>query len=167
MPAVSAFPGGSALVASFRKKSSCFNSSRFGSSSYCACRCSIKNKVALRAWVEFKDGRNGSRAAWLHTDSNGSVSVTAVEGSKDLDMGFDVHGSENGGDDEKGKEDKRLRLNRRQRGSSNASAVVANPDLLTIPGVGPRNLRKLVDKGIARVAELKQLYKDKVIYCYL
>ncbi|KAI4321194.1 hypothetical protein MLD38_034606 [Melastoma candidum] len=36
-------------------------------------------------------------------------------------------------------------------------------DLLAIPGVGPRNLRKLMDKGIAGVAELKQLYRDKVV----
>ena len=39
---------------------------------------------------------------------------------------------------------------------------VENVDLLTIPGVGPRNLRKLVDKGIGGVADLKQLYRDKV-----
>ncbi|CAK9177534.1 unnamed protein product [Ilex paraguariensis] len=40
-------------------------------------------------------------------------------------------------------------------------ALPGSPDLLTIPGVGPRNLRKLVEKGIGGVAELKQLYKDK------
>lgn len=45
---------------------------------------------------------------------------------------------------------------RRQRG-----AVAANADLLTIPGVGPRNLKKLVDKGFEEVAQLKQLYRDK------
>ncbi|KAE9614136.1 putative phosphotransferase with an alcohol group as acceptor [Lupinus albus] len=47
-------------------------------------------------------------------------------------------------------------LNFRLKGLSNS-----NPDLLAIPGVGPRNFRKLVQKGIAGVAELKQLYKDK------
>ena len=41
-------------------------------------------------------------------------------------------------------------------------AVMANADLLTIPGVGPRNLRKLVEKGFEEVAQLKQLYRDKV-----
>ncbi|XP_042035841.1 uncharacterized protein LOC121782173 [Salvia splendens] len=41
------------------------------------------------------------------------------------------------------------------------TSVAGNPDLLTIPGVGPRNLRKLVDKGFDGVAQLKQLYKDK------
>ncbi|KAH7285865.1 hypothetical protein KP509_33G049300 [Ceratopteris richardii] len=35
------------------------------------------------------------------------------------------------------------------------------PDLLTIPGIGPRNLEKLLAKGIGGVAELKQLYLDK------
>lgn len=45
---------------------------------------------------------------------------------------------------------------RRQKGT-----MAANVDLLTIPGVGPRNLRKLVDKGFAEVAQLKQLYRDK------
>ena len=35
-------------------------------------------------------------------------------------------------------------------------------ELLAIPGVGPRNLRKLVDNGFEGVAHLKQLYRDKV-----
>ncbi|KAH9309095.1 hypothetical protein KI387_037006, partial [Taxus chinensis] len=34
-------------------------------------------------------------------------------------------------------------------------------DLLTIPGVGHRNMQKLMMKGIARVSELKQIYRDK------
>ncbi|KAL8160009.1 hypothetical protein V2J09_001546 [Rumex salicifolius] len=37
------------------------------------------------------------------------------------------------------------------------------PDLLSIPGVGPKNLRKLVDYGIGGVADLKQLYRDKFL----
>lgn len=36
------------------------------------------------------------------------------------------------------------------------------PDLLTVPGIGPRNMEKLVLKGIAKLDELKQLYRDKV-----
>ena len=36
------------------------------------------------------------------------------------------------------------------------------PDLLTVPGIGPRNMEKLVAKGIGKVSELKQLYMDKV-----
>lgn len=51
------------------------------------------------------------------------------------------------------------RMSRRNRRSSNGDG---NPDLLKIPGVGPRNQRKLVDNGIGDVAELKKLYKDKV-----
>ncbi|XP_022859952.1 deoxyguanosine kinase, mitochondrial-like [Olea europaea var. sylvestris] len=39
--------------------------------------------------------------------------------------------------------------------------VVGATDLLAIPGVGPRNLRKLVEKGFDGVAQLKQIYKDK------
>ncbi|WVZ01309.1 hypothetical protein V8G54_027378 [Vigna mungo] len=55
-----------------------------------------------------------------------------------------------------------LRLNRRQKGpTTSSSPSSSNPDLLAIPGVGPRNFRKLVQKGIAGVAQLKQLYKDK------
>ncbi|CAL5187319.1 unnamed protein product [Lathyrus oleraceus] len=53
-----------------------------------------------------------------------------------------------------------VRLNRRQKVSSSSSPS-SNPDLLAIPGVGPRNFRKLVQKGIQGVAQLKQLYKDK------
>ena len=64
-----------------------------------------------------------------------------------------------------GKEDEErpIRLNRRQKGSG---VLVGSPDLLTIPGVGPRNLRKLVDNGIQGVDELKQLYKDKVFFFF-
>lgn len=79
-----------------------------------------------------KEGR-----AWYHT--------VAAEGVK----------AENEKSQEKG-----LKLNNRRQKSG--SGLVGNPDLLTIPGVGPRNLRKLVDNGIGGVAELKQLYKDKV-----
>jgi deoxyadenosine/deoxycytidine kinase/predicted flap endonuclease-1-like 5' DNA nuclease len=63
-----------------------------------------------------------------------------------------------------GSEEKPVRVHRRQRSSlSNSPAAItsSNPDLLAIPGVGPRNLKKLVEKGIRGVAELKQIYKDK------
>ncbi|KAK8947525.1 hypothetical protein KSP40_PGU014726 [Platanthera guangdongensis] len=49
----------------------------------------------------------------------------------------------------------------RQRSGNSAGTAVASADLLTIPGVGPRNLRKLVDKGFSGVSQLKQLYRDK------
>lgn len=51
---------------------------------------------------------------------------------------------------------------RKQRSGSSGDTPVASVDLLSIPGVGPRNLRKLVDKGFRGVDELKQFYKDKV-----
>jgi predicted flap endonuclease-1-like 5' DNA nuclease len=43
------------------------------------------------------------------------------------------------------------------------NVAIPSPDLLTVPGIGPRNMEKLVAKGIAKLAELKQLYLDKVL----
>ena len=112
-----------------------------------------------------KDGLTGSRVAWTHTSSDGSVSVSAEKGLEGLE-------SVDGDEGENGLEEKPGRVSggggggggsRRQR-SSSGGVVVGNPDLLAIPGVGPRNLRKLVEKGIGGVAELKQLYKDKVYW---
>lgn len=60
------------------------------------------------------------------------------------------------------------RVERRHRGGSGGErererdASASDAGLLAVPGIGPRNLRKLVDKGIGGVADLKQLYKDKV-----
>ncbi|KAF7153473.1 hypothetical protein RHSIM_Rhsim01G0139900 [Rhododendron simsii] len=59
-----------------------------------------------------------------------------------------------------GLEEKPQRLHRRQKGSAVGEGMAGNPDLLTITGVGCRNLSKLVGKGIAGVADLEQLYKD-------
>ncbi|XP_041004407.1 uncharacterized protein LOC121249709 [Juglans microcarpa x Juglans regia] len=124
-------------------------------SNFCLiCRCAMDNRPPFRAWVVFKDGRSGSRGAWTHAGSDGSGLVGSEKASECTDEG----------EPEKALEEKPIRLaggggGRRQRGS--AALLVGNPDLLTIPGVGPRNLRKLVDKGIGGVAELKQLYRDK------
>jgi predicted flap endonuclease-1-like 5' DNA nuclease len=75
--------------------------------------------------------------------------------------------------------EKRPRLNRgcifatgraRERRRRSFGASIARhahgplPDLLTVPGIGPRNMEKLVAKGIAKLAELKQLYRDKVSF---
>ncbi|MCO5582181.1 hypothetical protein L7F22_036071 [Adiantum nelumboides] len=49
----------------------------------------------------------------------------------------------------------------RRRGIFTRHSQVKMPDLLTVPGIGPRNMEKLVAKGIGGVAELKQLYLDK------
>jgi predicted flap endonuclease-1-like 5' DNA nuclease len=62
---------------------------------------------------------------------------------------------------EKGAEEKAARLSRRQKGTG--GDMEGNADLLIIPGVGPKNLRKLVEKGFTGMAELKQFYKDKVM----
>ncbi|CAH8334638.1 unnamed protein product [Eruca vesicaria subsp. sativa] len=81
----------------------------------------------------------------FHSESNnGLSSVNAVGDSSDGEEG----------------DEKPMRINRRNRRSSNGS-YDGNPDLLKIPGVGLRNQRKLVEKGIGDVAELKKLYKDK------
>jgi hypothetical protein len=68
-----------------------------------------------------------------------------------------------GGDEETEDERRvgRAAAERRLRGGS-GNAAVGSVELLAIPGVGPRNLRKLVDKGFDGVAQLKQLYRDKV-----
>ena len=71
-----------------------------------------------------------------------------------------VESVEDDSDGEQDKDEKPVRLNRRNRSSSNE--LTGNPDLLKIPGVGLRNQRKLLDNGIGDVAELKKLYKDKV-----
>lgn len=53
-------------------------------------------------------------------------------------------------------------VERRQKGGGGSSGPpVGSVELLAIPGVGPRNLRKLVDKGFRGVGHLKQLYRDK------
>lgn len=68
---------------------------------------------------------------------------------------------------EKESEEKSSRLSSdgsRRRHMGSTALIIGNPDLLTIPGVGPRNLIKLVEKGIGGVAELKKLYRDKVFF---
>ncbi|KAI5075993.1 hypothetical protein GOP47_0008058 [Adiantum capillus-veneris] len=49
----------------------------------------------------------------------------------------------------------------RRRGIFSRHSQGKIPDLLSVPGIGPRNMEKLVAKGIGGVAELKQLYLDK------
>lgn len=101
---------------------------------------------AVRAWVVLKESTmSGSRKAWFGTVGAGADKDAPVVESGEI-----------------GLEDKAapVKVQRRQR----ASTAGASPDLLTIPGVGPRNLRKLVEKGFSGVAQLKQLYKDKVIF---
>ncbi|XP_006654439.2 uncharacterized protein LOC102716131 [Oryza brachyantha] len=92
-------------------------------------------------------------------------------GAAQRGMAFSVEAArrrlEGDSEDEEGEEDKRRgrAAERRLRagGSAAAAAVAAvgSGELLSIPGVGPRNQRKLVDNGFEGVAQLKQLYRDK------
>ncbi|KAG8378447.1 hypothetical protein BUALT_Bualt08G0138200 [Buddleja alternifolia] len=120
------------------------------------CSCSLENSgntVPFRAWVVFKESNFGSvgasNRAWFCTnaansDKGGGELLADNEGGNDV-------------------ENVKARVQRRQRsgGEGGGTGVGATPDLLTIPGVGPRNLRKLVEKGFEGVAQLKQFYKDK------
>lgn len=109
------------------------------------CKCSINNG-AERPWVVLKEkATGGSRKAWF-----GTVAVASGEDGPVMEA------VEKGAD-----ERPQVRIQRRHRGGSE---MPGNPDLLSIPGVGPRNLRKLVQKGIGGVADLKQLYRDKVCF---
>lgn len=123
----------------------------------------MDNKTQSGVCVLLKNGRKWSRAAWLHSDSDKS---SLNKASEEKTSSENVLLGNNGEDGNLGSSEKTpLRLHRRQKASSSSAAVPLNPDLLTIPGVGPRNFRKLVEKGIAGVAQLKQLYKDKVYGC--
>lgn len=105
-------------------------------------RCSLKMPPPPRSWVVMREGR-----AWFHTAAGEGVKAAGSESQKEK--------SED-------KTSSSVKVSRRRGGGAGtAPGLVGNPDLLTIPGVGPRNLRKLVDNGIGDVAELKQLYKDK------
>ncbi|XP_047323965.1 uncharacterized protein LOC124927567 [Impatiens glandulifera] len=125
------------------------------------CRCLINNPGPVRAWASTKKLQLGLR---FHTVSDDILSVSATvtcNTSENLEDSIenrrvdDING-EDGLDD-----DKVVKLQRRQKYSSSEMILPGNPDLLTIPGVGPRNLRKLVDSGIVGVTELKALYKNK------
>ncbi|XP_028796991.1 uncharacterized protein LOC114752402 [Neltuma alba] len=128
-----------------------------GSGSFGACRCvvddSMRDITQARAWVLLKDGIKGTRT-WSSLSSDVGESTRSSEKCGNGDTEEVCCGSV-------ASEEKPLRLNRRQKGLSSSFEASLNPDLLTVPGVGPRNLRKLVRKGIAGVVELKKLYKDK------
>lgn len=144
MPALHLSPskGGSSIYLVSSSKNAVTN--RFSSWNSCRmCHRSINSTDNPRAWVVLKGSRVLPRLAWFQT--------VASKKSDEIR-------EEDGDDAEKGSEERLLKIPRRQKASSGRNM---NPDLLTIPGVGPRNLRKLVDNGIAGVAELKKLYKDK------
>ncbi|PAN27328.2 hypothetical protein PAHAL_5G073200 [Panicum hallii] len=104
--------------------------------------------LACSSFLAARPGANRSRTRspqWLHCDG-ARRGICSAEAAR------------RGGDTEEG-ENGRAVPERRQRGRSDALA--GSGELLAIPGVGPRNLRKLVDKGFDGVAQLKQLYRDK------
>ncbi|KAL7156121.1 hypothetical protein ABFS83_03G121400 [Erythranthe nasuta] len=132
------------------------------SSGFRPCSCSVE-KISgsvppSRAWVVFKESNYGSVGtpyrAWFCTLAGNSDKVSG-ELSTESEVVDDA-------------ENAKARVQRRQRsgssgggGGSGGPMAAETPDLLTIPGVGPRNLRKLVKKGFEGVAQLKQLYKEK------
>ncbi|KAL9250143.1 Deoxycytidine kinase-like protein [Drosera capensis] len=148
----------------------------------CRCNFDYNNGAKLnlrlsRPWVALKGGKSGSRVAWVHTVAGDfGPKAVANEGLVGLVNGEKGKENENGKENvkEKEKEEKDendggqagmkvARLSGRRRGSgiSGLLGLSVNPDLLKVPGVGPRNLRKLADKGIAGLDQLKQLYRDK------
>ncbi|ESW20598.1 hypothetical protein PHAVU_005G000500 [Phaseolus vulgaris] len=119
----------------------------FSSNTCCGCRLSL-NPTPTRTNTLLLLNHSPNRS--LFSASHGSF------------ISHSLHGVSVESDHAKEKRPFSLRLNRRQKGPTpSSSPAPSNPDLLAIPGVGPRNLRKLVQKGIAGVAQLKQLYKDK------
>jgi len=120
----------------------------FSSTTCCVCRLSL-TPIPTRA-----------NTLLLHNHSPNRPLFSASHGSF---FPHSLHGVSEETNHAKEKRPFSLRLTRRQKApATSSSPAPSNPDLLAIPGVGPRNLRKLVQKGIAGVAQLKQLYKDKV-----
>ncbi|KAK1371807.1 dNK domain-containing protein [Heracleum sosnowskyi] len=120
--------------------------------------------------VAVKNGEVGKDGVFEVAAKNGGKDgvfegvVKSAEGEDGKDKVFKgaVKSGEVEGEVKKELEEKR-RLNRRQRGNEGgvSGLIARSPDLLAIPGVGPRNLKKLVEKGIGGVAQLKRIYKDK------
>lgn len=176
--------GGSAITAT----GPIHRKAKVGRSNCGICRCNMESLGPFRAWSVLKGRRIGLRFVGYHMEGkdkvfsgkDGVFEVAAKdgegEGGKDEIFKAAVKSGEGGcGKDEvfKGvvksegevkKELEKRRLNRRQRGNEGgvAALMAGSPDLLAIPGVGPRNLKKLVEKGIGGVAQLKRIYKDKV-----
>ncbi|CAL1363610.1 unnamed protein product [Linum trigynum] len=142
--------------------------SRSYSTLYSACRSAIEGTgrttaagTPLRAWQvgRFLCRRTLS-AAELVGSAAAIASAAAVDGLKS--GGDDGSEKDDGGEEKEKQQQQQGKISRRQKGSPSGDAV-SNADLLTIPGVGPKNLRKLVEKGLSGMTELKQLYKDKFL----
>ncbi|KAL4186980.1 hypothetical protein AMTRI_Chr09g36890 [Amborella trichopoda] len=113
--------------------------------------CSSAPKPKYKPWAEV-------RSAWFHDE--GEERGKKVEGAAADSDDDDEESRRLPGSDFQGRQQ---RLQRRQRGvgPQGSGSGSSSPDLLSIPGVGPRNMQKFVDKGIEKVSELKQLYRDK------
>ncbi|RLN23256.1 hypothetical protein C2845_PM07G30160 [Panicum miliaceum] len=106
-------------------------------------------RLAGSPFLAARPGANPSRTRpppWLRCDGARRRGLCSAEAAR------------RGGGTEEGEKGRAV-PERRQRGRTDALA--GSGELLAIPGVGPRNLRKLVDKGFDGVAQLKQLYRDK------
>ncbi|GJP42592.1 hypothetical protein CLOM_g2139 [Closterium sp. NIES-68] len=99
-----------------------------------------------------------------------TAQLTAKARSDDSSTGAAEAGS---GDASEAKEEVRktvLVVRRRRAGGVGLAAFgsegdgVVLSDLLTVPGVGPRNLEKLKARGFSEVASLTQLYRDKFAF---
>ncbi|XP_075496538.1 uncharacterized protein LOC142533596 [Primulina tabacum] len=121
-------------------------------SNYRLCSCSLENggnavPFVMKEVCYRNIGIPSHRAAWFAT-----LACNLDKGSHELAVA-----AENDGE---GDTEIAMASVQRRRGGGSIGVAVG-PDLLAIPGVGPRNLRKLVDKGFEGVTQLKQLYKDK------
>ncbi|XP_038980707.1 uncharacterized protein LOC103712254 [Phoenix dactylifera] len=127
-----------------------------------------------RAWsLLLRQAREPSSAAWLHGKRARDLRV--AEGLRNREKGEVLDGSREEEEvvegEKKSQEPQQQQqqsgavnnrvVERRQKGGGSDGTPVANLELLMIPGVGPRNPRKLVDKGFSGVSQLKQLYRDK------
>ncbi|XP_008783380.2 uncharacterized protein LOC103702646 [Phoenix dactylifera] len=120
-------------------------------------------------WLRGGRGRSFKAAeAVRNREKSGSLEGSGGQGRKEEESGGE---EEDGVPEEEGKSSRALQqksaenhssvVERRGRSGGSNAPPLGSLELLEIPGVGPRNLRKLVDKGFQRVAELKQLYRDK------
>lgn len=98
----------------------------------------------------------------ISEDRHDITGAESSEADRDVETDFDAHKNT---DAIIAETDAGERMRERRRRSFGASVArhpnEAFPDLLTVPGIGIRNMEKLVSKGIVKVSELKQLYRDK------
>eukprot|EP01018_Ginkgo_biloba_P009684 Gb_04620 [translate_table: standard] len=129
-----------------------------------------RNSGILKPWV-LHNSKHRPRSRALYSNSDESDSPQGSPATRESESYSDEGGGEIPQLESQGVEDEgkkpgagvpqtKCRLQRR-RGASVLGQC--NLDLLSVPGIGPRNMQKLVDKGIGRVAELKQLYRDKFL----